>query len=105
MGRILAIAAIAAALFAGTVLYALDLPARPLGYAGIEFAMMTPSAAARTPLLAKGAYIYEVDQDSPAAKAESSEAMWWRRLMASQCSRRAKPQIASSITTPARLRC
>ena len=45
MGRILAIAAIAAALFAGTVLYALDLPTRPLGYAGIEFALMTPSAA------------------------------------------------------------
>jgi len=42
----------------------------PLGFSGIEFATMTRAAAARAPLLtARGALIYEVAQNSPAAKA------------------------------------
>jgi hypothetical protein len=42
----------------------------PLGFSGIEFATMTRAAAARAPLLTtRGALIYEVVQNSPAANA------------------------------------
>ncbi|HVZ28040.1 MAG TPA: PDZ domain-containing protein [Rhizomicrobium sp.] len=45
-------------------------PLKPRGYAGVEFAAMTPAAAARAPLLkTRGALIYRVDEEGPAAKA------------------------------------
>ena len=41
---------------------------KPRGFSGLEFAAMTPSAAARAPLLkARGALIYDVVAQSPAA--------------------------------------
>ena len=43
-------------------------PKKPRGFSGLEFAAMTPAAAARAPLLtARGALIYDVVADSPAA--------------------------------------
>jgi hypothetical protein len=45
-------------------------PAKPHGYAGLEFSAMTPAAAARAPMLtSRGALIYDVDDASPADKA------------------------------------
>src|ERR1700749_2306177 len=45
-------------------------PKKPHGYAGVEFSVMTPAAAARAPLLtSRGALIYEVAADSPGDKA------------------------------------
>jgi hypothetical protein len=45
-------------------------PDKPRGYAGLEFSVMTPAAAARAPLLTShGALIYDVAADSPAAEA------------------------------------
>jgi hypothetical protein len=45
-------------------------PGKPHGYAGLEFSVMTPGAAARAPLLtSRGALIYDVAADSPAAQA------------------------------------
>jgi hypothetical protein len=45
-------------------------PDKPRGYAGLEFSVMTPAAAARAPLLTShGALIYDVAMDSPAAQA------------------------------------
>ncbi|HXB53103.1 MAG TPA: PDZ domain-containing protein, partial [Rhizomicrobium sp.] len=45
-------------------------PGKPQGYAGLEFSVMTPAAAARAPLLtSRGALIYDVAADSPAALA------------------------------------
>jgi PDZ domain len=45
-------------------------PGKPRGYAGLEFSVMTPGAAARAPLLtSRGALIYDVAADSPAARA------------------------------------
>ncbi|HEY1877251.1 MAG TPA: PDZ domain-containing protein [Rhizomicrobium sp.] len=63
--------AVALALFAGAVLYAIHRPPRPHGFSGLEFAPLTPAASARTPLLAKGgALVFHVADDSPADKAE-----------------------------------
>ena len=43
---------------------------KPRAYAGLEFAAMTPAAAARTPMLEQGgALIQSVDKDGPAARA------------------------------------
>jgi hypothetical protein len=68
--RVLGIIAVAVLLFAGAVAYALHRPGVPHGYCGLEFAGLTPAAAARTPLLAKGgALVLVVDADSPAARA------------------------------------
>jgi hypothetical protein len=58
-----------AAAIAGVAWYVAP-PAKPRGYAGVEFSVMTPAAAARAPLLtSRGALIYQVDPDSPADKA------------------------------------
>jgi hypothetical protein len=58
-----------AAAIAGVAWYVAP-PMKPLGYAGVEFSVMTPAAAARAPLLAtRGALIAKVDEDSPAAGA------------------------------------
>jgi hypothetical protein len=63
--------AVALALFAGAVLYAIHRPSRPHGFSGLQFAPLTPAASARTPLLAKGgALVFQVADDSPADKAE-----------------------------------
>jgi hypothetical protein len=65
---ILVTLAVAAAI-AGVVIYVKP-PMKPRGYAGVEFAVMTPAAAARAPLLkSRGALIAQVDQESPAARA------------------------------------
>src|SRR4051812_37099386 len=69
MGRILAIATAAILLFAGAVWYAQHLPPPPLGYAGLQFAPLTPAASGRTPDLDKGALVLAVEPQSPAAKA------------------------------------
>ncbi|HEY4078518.1 MAG TPA: PDZ domain-containing protein [Rhizomicrobium sp.] len=62
--------AVALALFAGAVLYSIHRQAKPRGYSGLEFARLTPSASARTPLLDRGgALVQDVAADSPAAKA------------------------------------
>src|SRR4051812_49530623 len=61
------VCAIAAALFAGVVLHAVNRPARPGGYSGLTFSPLTPSAAMRTPLLARGgAQVFAVTAKSPA---------------------------------------
>ena len=58
-----------AAAIAGVAFYVTP-PAQPRGYAGVQFAGMTPGAAARAPLLtSRGALIALVEADSPAAKA------------------------------------
>jgi hypothetical protein len=58
-----------AAAVAGVAFYVAP-PMEPRGYAGVEFSGMTPAAAARAPLLTShGAFIYQVDENSPAAKA------------------------------------
>ncbi len=45
-------------------------PMKPRGYAGLEFSVMTPAAAARAPLLTtRGALVAHVDDASPAGKA------------------------------------
>ena len=63
--------AVALALFAGVVLFAIHRPPKPRGFSGLEFAALTPAASARTPLLARGgALVYQVADDSPADKAE-----------------------------------
>jgi hypothetical protein len=63
--------AVALALFAGAVLYALHRPPKLHGFSGLEFAPLTPAASARTPLLAMGgALVFQVADDSPADKAE-----------------------------------
>lgn len=54
---------------AGVAIYVAP-PRAPRGFSGLEFAAMTPSAAARAPLLAtRGALIYQVVADSPATAA------------------------------------
>ena len=59
--------AIGAALFVGVVLYAVNRPPRPGGYSGLTFSPLTPSAAMRTPLLARGgALVFAVTAKSPA---------------------------------------
>jgi hypothetical protein len=63
--------AVALALFAGAVLYAIHRPPRLHGFSGLEFAPLTQAASARTPLLPKGgALVFQVANDSPADKAE-----------------------------------
>ena len=62
---------VALALFAGTVLYAVHRAPRPRGFSGLQFAPLTPAAAARTPLLARGgALVLQVVEASPADKAK-----------------------------------
>src|SRR6202012_6157365 len=62
--------AVALALFAGAVLYAIHRPPRPRGFSGLEFAALTQAASARTPLLPRGgALVFQVADDSPADKA------------------------------------
>jgi hypothetical protein len=68
---ILASVCVALALFAGAVLYAIHRVPKPRGFSGLEFAAMTPGAAARTPLLARGgALVLAVMPGSPAAKSK-----------------------------------
>jgi PDZ domain len=63
--------AVALALFAGAVLYAIHRPPRPRGFSGLEFAALTQAASARTPLLPRGgALVFQVAGDSPADKAK-----------------------------------
>jgi len=58
-----------AAAIAGVAWYVKP-PAKPQGYAGLEFSVMTPAAAARAPLLtSRGALIYDVADASPADRA------------------------------------
>ena len=55
--------ATALALFAGVVVYAVHRGPAPRGYSGLQFAPLTPAAAARTPLLRRGgALIHQVQQ-------------------------------------------
>jgi hypothetical protein len=69
LGMAIAVAA-ALALFAGAVLYSVHHVVKPKGFSGLEFAALTPAAAARTPLLVKGgALVADVMDASPAAKA------------------------------------
>jgi len=68
--------AIALALFAGAVLYAVHRAPAPRGFSGLQFAALTPGAAARTPLLKRGgALIQQVLDDSPADKAKIEPGM------------------------------
>src|SRR5882757_2429704 len=54
---------------AGVALYVAPLRA-PRGFSGLQFAAMTPAAAARAPLLTvRGALIQDVVENSPAAMA------------------------------------
>lgn len=63
--------AVALALFAGAVLYAVHYQPEPDGFLGLEFAGLTPAASARTPMLARGgALINNVTVGGPAAKAD-----------------------------------
>ena len=67
---------IALALFAGAVLYAVHRAPKPRGFSGLQFAALTPAAAARTPLLKRGgALIQQVLDDSPADKAKIESGM------------------------------
>ncbi|HVV28293.1 MAG TPA: PDZ domain-containing protein [Rhizomicrobium sp.] len=67
----IAVSVVAAlALFAGAVVLSVHRPVKSQGFSGLEFAALTPSASARTPLLPRGgALVVEVMADSPAAKA------------------------------------
>src|SRR2546423_12479950 len=68
--------AIALALFAGAVRYAVHRPSKPAGFSGLQFAPLTPAAAARTPLLGRGgALVQQVMDDSPAEKAKIEPGM------------------------------
>jgi hypothetical protein len=56
-----------AALFAGVVVHAINRPPRPSGYSGLTLAPLTPAAAMRTPMLARGgAQVFAVTAKSPA---------------------------------------
>jgi hypothetical protein len=62
--------AVSLVLFAGVVLHAIHRAPKPRGFSGLQFSALTPSASARTPLLARGgAEIAAVLDDSPADKA------------------------------------
>ena len=64
------VCALGAVLFAGVVLHAINRPPRPSGYSGLTLAPLTPSAAMRTPMLARGgAQVFAVTAKSPADKA------------------------------------
>src|ERR1041385_2731395 len=68
--------AVALALFAGVVFYAVHRAPKPLGFSGLQFAPLTPAAASRTPLLRHGgALVRDVMQDSPAEKAKIEPGM------------------------------
>jgi hypothetical protein len=68
--------AVALALFAGAVSYALHRAPKPLGFSGLEFAPLTAAAAARTPLLVRGgALVLQVMDNSPAEKARIEPGM------------------------------
>src|ERR1041385_1789104 len=67
--------AVALALFAGVVFYAVHRAPKPLGFSGLQFAPLTPAAASRTPLLARGALVRQVMEDSPAEKAKIEPGM------------------------------
>src|SRR5690242_15353540 len=68
--------AIALALFAGAVLYAVHRAPKPRGFSGLQFAALTPAAAARTPLLGRGgAQVAAVLDNSPAEKAKIEPGM------------------------------
>ena len=59
------------ALFAGAVFHAVDRAPDPRGFSGLQFAPLTPAAAARTPLLPRGgARVSAVVEGSPADKAK-----------------------------------
>jgi PDZ domain len=63
--------AVALVLFVAAVQYAIHRGPKPRGFSGLEFASLTPSAAARTPLLMRGgALVLQVADDSPADKAK-----------------------------------
>jgi hypothetical protein len=70
LGMALAVG-VALVLFAGAVLYSVHHIVKPRGFSGLEFAMLTAAANARTPMLAKGgALVADVMDDSPAARAK-----------------------------------
>jgi hypothetical protein len=72
----LAVLAAAIALFAGVVRLSIDRPWKPQGYAGLEFAAMTPAANARTPYLERGgALVSQVTPNSAAARARITPGM------------------------------
>src|SRR6185369_9906810 len=63
-------------LFTGAVLYAVHHAPKPGGFSGLQFAPLTPAAAARTPLLKRGgALIQQVMDESPAEKAKIEPGM------------------------------
>ncbi|HET7084514.1 MAG TPA: PDZ domain-containing protein [Rhizomicrobium sp.] len=67
---------IALALLAAAVLYAVHRAPAPRGFSGLQFAALTPAAAARTPLLGRGgALVQQVIGDSPADKAKIEPGM------------------------------
>src|SRR5678816_535337 len=73
---ILVAVVVALALFAGAVVYAVHRGPTPRGFSGLQFAALTPSASARTPLLERGgALIQQVMDESPAAKAKIEPGM------------------------------
>src|SRR3954471_13408588 len=68
--------AVALALFAGAVLYAVHRAPKPRAFSGLQFAALTPAAAARTPLLGRGgALVQQVLDGSPAEKAKIEPGM------------------------------
>jgi hypothetical protein len=68
--------AVALALFAAAVLYAVHRAPKPRGFSGLEFAALTPAAASRAPLLSHGgALVYQVMDESPADKAKIEPGM------------------------------
>ncbi|HWY61810.1 MAG TPA: PDZ domain-containing protein [Rhizomicrobium sp.] len=70
MARLWILVTLGVAASVGGVAYYVTPPTKPRGYAGMEFAVMTPAAAARAPLLtSRGALITKVDEKSPAAGA------------------------------------
>lgn len=58
-----------ALLFALAVIHAVHRAPEPRGFSGLTFAALSPAAAARTPMLARGAQIAAVIPDSPADRA------------------------------------
>ena len=68
--------AVALALFAAAVFYAIHRAPKPRGFSGLQFAYLTPAAAARTPLLGRGgALVQQVVDGSPAEKARIEPGM------------------------------
>jgi hypothetical protein len=68
--------AVALALFAGAVLHAVHRAPKQRGFSGLQFAALTPAAAARTPLLERGGVlVQQVVSGSPAEKAKIAPGM------------------------------